>query len=49
MPGADHDEERAKWDAHRAVIEAREPFRDLVFKWDFGDRGARFVGQRHPL
>ncbi len=41
--GADAEDERAKWDAHRAVLDAREPFRDLVFKWSDGRGGFRFV------
>jgi len=40
---ADADDERAKWDAHRAVLDAREPFRDLVIKWSDGRGGFRFV------
>jgi PAS domain S-box-containing protein len=40
---ADHDEERAKWDAHRALLEAREPFRDFVFRSRMGARGFRYV------
>jgi PAS domain S-box-containing protein len=40
---ADHDEDRAKWDAHRALLEAREPFRDLIFRWQADDSSARFV------
>jgi PAS domain S-box-containing protein len=39
----DHDEERAKWDAHRALLEAREPFRDLVFRWQADENSVRFV------
>ncbi|MGH7006398.1 MAG: histidine kinase dimerization/phospho-acceptor domain-containing protein, partial [Alphaproteobacteria bacterium] len=40
---ADRDDEHAKWDAHRAMLDAREPFRDFVFKWRHGERGYRFV------
>jgi PAS domain S-box-containing protein len=40
---ADHDEERAKWDAHRAQLDAREPFRDLVFRWHDDANRTRFV------
>ena len=40
---ADVDDERPKWDAHRALLDAREPFRDLVFKARRGDAGFGFV------
>jgi signal transduction histidine kinase len=40
---ADSEEDNAKWDAHRALLDKREPFRDLVFKWKNGERGFRYV------
>jgi PAS domain S-box-containing protein len=40
---ADHDEDRAKWDAHRALLDARKPFRDLVFRWHDDANSTRFV------
>ena len=39
----DHDEDRSKWDTHRAVLDAREPFRDLIFRWQVDDNTVRFV------
>ena len=31
------------WDAHRAVLAARRPFRDLVLKWHRLDGGRRYI------
>jgi signal transduction histidine kinase len=40
---ADAEEDAGKWEAHRALLDKREPFRDLVFKWRNGERGFRYV------
>jgi PAS domain S-box-containing protein len=40
---ADYDDDRAKWDAHRALLDRREPFRDHVFQAARGNAGVRFV------
>ncbi|MFO0987892.1 MAG: ATP-binding protein [Alphaproteobacteria bacterium] len=40
---ADFDSDREKWDAHRAQIDRREPFRDHVFQVARGNAGVRFV------
>ena len=39
----DYEDDRPKWDAHRAQLDRREPFRDHVFQVARGDAGARYV------
>ena len=40
---ADRDDDRAKWDAHKALLDRREPFRDHIFQVARGNAGVRFV------
>ena len=40
---ADHDDDRAKWDTHKAQLDRREPFRDHIFQVSRGNAGVRFV------
>lgn len=40
---ADHADDLPKWDAHRALLDRREPFRDHIFQVVRGDAGMRYV------
>jgi PAS domain S-box-containing protein len=40
---ADYADDPAKWDAHRAVLERHEPFREHVFQTARGNAGVRYI------
>src|SRR5262249_13169799 len=43
---ADYQDEREKWEAHKARLEAREPFRDHVFQARRAKLGLRYISGR---